>query len=161
MTEMTAHLQPAFDTYKKLLEAWNGRDADAFASVFTADGSAIGFDGSQMNGRTEIAATLGAIFADHPTANYVAHVREIRALRPGVVLVRAVAGLVARGVAELSPGLNAVQSVVVVDDGGTPRIALFQNTPAAFHGRPALSQQLTEELTGVVQSGEVVSAASR
>jgi len=154
---MSSEGQAAFDVYRQLLEAWNHRDADAFASVFTPDGSAIGFDGSQMNGRAEIAKTIRAIFADHPTAPYVAHVREIRALRPGVVLVRAVAGLVVRGVGELSPGLNAVQSVVVVDTDGEPRIALFQNTPAAFHGRPELSQQLTDALTAIVHRGEVVS----
>jgi uncharacterized protein (TIGR02246 family) len=157
MTQMPAESQATFTAYRNLLEAWNHRDADAFASMFTADGSTVGFDGSQMNGRVEIAQTLRAIFADHPTANYVARVREIRTLRPGVTLLRAVAGLVARGVSELSPGLNAIQTVVVVDEEGTPRIALFQNTPAAFHGRPQLAQQITDELTAVVHRGEVVS----
>lgn len=157
MMQMPTETEGALTAYKNLLEAWNRRDADAFASVFTADGSTVGFDGSQMNGRVEIAQSLRAIFADHPTANYVAHVREIRPLSSGVTLVRAVAGLVARGISELSPGLNAIQSVVVVDDGGTSRIALFQNTPAAFHGRPQLAQQVSDELTAVLRRGEVVS----
>lgn len=157
MTQMPADTQAAFAAYRSLLEAWNHRDPDAFASTFTGDGSAIGFDGSQMNGQAEIAQALRTIFADHPTATYVARVQEIRRLGPGVTLLRAVVGLVVRGVAELSPGLNAIQSVVVVDDGGTSRIALFQNTPAAFHGRPELAQRITDELTAVVHRGEVVS----
>ncbi len=37
-------------------------------------------------------------------------------------------------------------SAVSVMDGGPWRIALFQNTPAAFHGRPEFSEQLTAEL---------------
>jgi len=32
------------------------------------------------------------------------------------------------------------------DERDIRSIALFQNTPAQFHGRPELAQQLTEEL---------------
>ena len=66
--------------YTRLLESWNQRDADAFASLFTTDGSVVGFDGSQMNGALEIGTELRAIFANHPTAAYVAKVREVRQL---------------------------------------------------------------------------------
>jgi uncharacterized protein (TIGR02246 family) len=54
--------------YRQLLETWNRRDADGFASVFTDDGSCVGFDGSTMNGRAEIASTLLGIFENHPTS---------------------------------------------------------------------------------------------
>jgi len=57
----------AVPLYTRLLEAWNRRDSDAFASLFTETGSVVGFDGSQMNGRGEIASELHAIFANHPT----------------------------------------------------------------------------------------------
>jgi uncharacterized protein (TIGR02246 family) len=59
--------------YRQLLEAWNRRDADAFAAAFTDDGSCVGFDGSMMNGRAEIASTLGGIFEHHPTAQLRGH----------------------------------------------------------------------------------------
>src|SRR3954470_22946114 len=102
--------------YKRLLEAWNQRDAEAFAALFTPNGSCVGFDGSQMNGRREIAAELGAVFANHQTARYVAKVREVRRLddRPGsqCALLRAVAGMVAPGSSELNPAVNAIQSLV-------------------------------------------------
>ena len=42
--------------------------------------------------------------------------------------------------------MNAVQTVVAKQEHGRWLIALFQNTPAAYHGRPQASQQLTEEL---------------
>ena len=42
----------------------------------TNDGSAVGFDGSMLNGPEEIASTLGQIFANHPTAPYVAKGRK-------------------------------------------------------------------------------------
>ena len=142
--------------YTRLLEAWNRRDADAYAALFTETGSVVGFDGSQMNGRAEIASTLGAIFADHATAAYVAKVREVRQIDERVALLRAVVGMVPPGKANLNPAVNAVQSLIVVLESGRPQIALFHNTPAAFHGRPALGEELTEELSGVLRAGRVV-----
>ena len=144
--------------YRRLLEAWNQRDADAFASLFTADGSVVGFDGSQMNGAAQIAAELRAIFASHQTATYVAKVREVRTLDSHAMLLRAVVGMAPPGMSELNPAVNAIQSVVLLESAGQPRIALLQNTPAAFHGRPELAEQLTGELTEVLRSGKIVAA---
>lgn len=141
--------------YTQLLDAWNRRDADAFAALFTADGSSVGFDGSPMNGREEIASTLRAIFADHQTAAYVAKIREIRPL-DGATLLRSVVGMIPPGKTELNPAANAIQSLVVVKEAGQPRIALLHNTPAAFHGRPHLVEALTQELAAVAGSGQIV-----
>jgi uncharacterized protein (TIGR02246 family) len=144
--------------YRRVIEAWNQRDADRFGAAFTDDGSSVGFDGSQMNGRTEITLELRRIFASHPTAAYVAKLREVRPLGSGVVLVRAVVGMIPPGKTALNPDVNAVQSVVLVSEGGEYRIALLHNTPAAFHGRPHVSEQLTDELSEVMRSGRVVVA---
>lgn len=144
--------------YTHLLEAWNARDAEAYAKLFAESASVIGFDGSQMNGPNEIAATLGAIFENHPTAAYVAKVREVRSLDSKTMLLRGVVGMVPPGKDELNPAVNAVQSLVVVLESGEPKIALFQNTPAAFHGRPHLGEGLTEELTAVLRSRRLVEA---
>jgi uncharacterized protein (TIGR02246 family) len=148
--------QQVVTTYRRLLEAWNRRDADAFGALFTESGTAVGFDGSQMNGRAEIGTTLRAIFADHQTAAYVAKIREVRPLGPGVTLLRAVVGMIPPGMTELNPAVNAVQSLVTVTETGGPRIALLHNTPAAFHGRPRMVQQLTAELSEVVRQGQLV-----
>lgn len=153
-TDGSVRREGVLSTYEGLLDAWNRRDADAFASHFTVDGSAVGFDGSQMNGRGDIADTLRTIFADHQTAAYVAKVREIRALGYGVSLLRAVVGMIPPGKADLNPAANAVQSLVVIDGAG---IALLHNTPAALHGRPELVQVLTRELTAVFERGQLVS----
>lgn len=142
--------------YTRLLEAWNRRSGEDFAALFEPDGSAVGFDGSQMNGRDEIATTLKAIFESHPTASYVARVREIRQLAPGTTLVRAAAGMVPPGSSELNPAVNAIQSVVLTEREGTLWIALLHNTPAAFHGRPEAAEALTRELTDVLSAGRVV-----
>ena len=152
MTEHTATLT----LYKQLIEAWNARDADAFAALFSESGSVVGFDGSPMNGRVEIASTLGSIFGSHQTARYLAKVREIRHLGAEAFLLRSVVGMVPPGKGELNPAVNAIQSLVSVGRGADMRIALLHNTPAAFHGRPELAEQLTRELTDVLRRNQVV-----
>ncbi len=50
------------------------------------------------------------------------------------------------GQSDLNPAVNAIQTLVVVKHAGQWQIALLQNTPAQFHGRPDLAEALTEEL---------------
>jgi len=144
--------------YTRLLDAWNRRDARGFAAQFADDGSTVGYDGSQLDGRTAIAAELERIFADHAPATYVARVRELRTLGAGTVLLRGVAGMVPPNGSAVNPERHAIQSLVVIADSGAPRIALFQNTPAQFHGRPELIERLTAELQRVVESRLIVDA---
>jgi uncharacterized protein (TIGR02246 family) len=132
--------------YRQLLDAWNKRSAHDFAALVAEDGNLVGFDGSPMNGRAEIESHLSAIFADHPTSAYVGKVREVRLLSPDVGVLRAVAGMVPPGQSDLNPAVNAIQTLVAVRQGGQWRIAVYQNTPAAFHGRREAVQALTKEL---------------
>lgn len=132
--------------YHTLLACWNQRNATAYADCFTEAGNVVGFDGSQLDGRTTIATELSRIFANHQTATYVAKVREVRVLGPDVVLLRAVVGMAPPGQQTINPAVNAIQSLVAVCEDRIWRIALFHNTPAAFHGRPELSAALTAEL---------------
>ncbi len=132
--------------YKELLEAWNRRSGAAFAALFEDVSNVVGFDGSMMNGQSEIKTELSRIFADHVTAAYVGIVREVRFLSPEVAVLRAVAGMVPPGQTDINPAVNTIQSLAVVKREGRWRISLYQNTPAQFHGRPDLVQNLTEEL---------------
>jgi uncharacterized protein (TIGR02246 family) len=134
------------ELYRQLLDSWNRRAAGEFAGLFAEEGNVVGFDGSLMNGREEIASTIRQIFADHMTAAYVGKIREVRFLAPGVALLRAVGGMVPPGGASINPAVNTIQTLVAVKHVGEWCIALYQNTPAQFHGRPELSQALTEEL---------------
>ncbi len=134
------------DLYRQLLDAWNRQNAAAFAALFDDTAVVIGFDGSQMNGRAEIESTLSEIFADHPTALYIAKIRNIRLLTSDVAMLHAVVGMIPRGQSELNPKVNAHQTLIAVQMAGQWRIAQFQNTPAQFHGRPDLAEALTNEL---------------
>ncbi len=143
--------EPASDAavrslYQSLIAAWNKRDAAAMAELMALDGNMVGFDGSQMNGRTQIMETVGEIFAHHETAPFITKIREVRFLTPDTAMVRAVAGMVHPGESDIDPTVNAVQSLIAVQTNGEWRVALFQNTPAALHGQEELSDQLSTEL---------------
>ena len=142
--------------YGRIVAGWNARDAEAMAGGFADDGSMVGYDGSQVDARHAIAAHLKPIFADHPTAAYVARVREVRPLGADAALLRAVAGMVPPGASELKPALNTVHTLVAVRDGDDWRAALFQSTPAAWHARPDDVAALTTELTEQLRSGSAV-----
>lgn len=132
--------------YRELLDGWNKRSANAMAVLFAEDGDLVGFDGSQLSGWAQIASTLQQIFADHVTPPYVSKVRGMRLLSSEVAVLRAVVGMVPPGQSDLDPNLNAVQTLVAEKHDGKWSIALFQNTPSQFHGRPELVHELTEEL---------------
>lgn len=132
--------------YRGMIDGWNAHDSAAMAAPFADDANIIGFDGSQMHGRADIESTVGKIFADHVTAPYYPIVREVRFLNADTAILRAVVGMVPPGQTNINPATNAIQSLVAAKVDGEWKIALFQNTPAQFHGRPDLAEQLTQEL---------------
>ena len=106
----------------------------------------VGFDGSTVESRASVAEHLGSIFADHDPAFYVSKVREVRTLGPGSMLVPGGVGMVPPGGSDIDPDKNAVQTLVAVESPNGWQVAHFQNTPAAFHGRPEAADSLTAEL---------------
>jgi uncharacterized protein (TIGR02246 family) len=134
-------------TYRAILAGWNEQNASAFAAPFADDGEVIGFDGSRVVGRAKIEAEMAGIFADHATGRYVGIARSVRELGPDVALLHAVGGVVPAGADAINPDLNALQSLVAQRQANGWRVILYQNTPAAFHGRPELAHALTAELT--------------
>ena len=139
------------ELYRQLLEPWNKRNARDYALLFAADGNLVGFDGTQVFGQLEIGAHVSEVFSHHQTARYVSIVREVRSLTEGTTILSAVAGMVPPGKDDINPELNAVQSMVAVRRSGAWKIALFQNTPAALHGRPDDAKKLTEELRAALR----------
>jgi uncharacterized protein (TIGR02246 family) len=134
------------ELYRQLLEAWDKRNARDFALLFAPDGSIVGFDGTQVFGQMQVGAHLSEIFSHHQTARYVSIVREVRSLTEEATILSAVAGMVPPDKDDINPEVNAVQTLIAVRKGGGWKVALFQNTPAALHGRPDAVKKLTEEL---------------
>jgi len=138
--------------YDKLVAGWNDHDGDAMAEPFADDGVVIGFDGSVSSGRERIATEMSSIFADHETGRYAVKVQAVRTLGPQAVILRAIAGLVPRGQTAINPETNSHQTVVAEEHDGEWQILLFQNTPAQFHGRPGLVEDMTRELQAVADA---------
>ncbi len=132
--------------YDTLIGAWNQQDAAGMAGCFAETGHIIGFDGSQMTGPSEIEATVSMIFSHHRTGLYYPIVREVRQIGSDVALLRADIGMVPAGQDDINPDLNAVQSLIASNQGGSWRIELFQNTPTPLHGQAEIRETLTAEL---------------
>jgi len=139
--------------YFAILDAWNRRDAEGMAGLFTEDGTVVGFDGSQNTGRGEIESVQRMIFENHMTGRYVGIFRDVRFLGEGVALARMVAGVVPHGQDDIKPEINSVQSLVAVREDGRWLAAHYHNTPAAYHGQPALADALTAELREALARG--------
>jgi len=54
--------------------------------------------------------------------------------------------MVPPGGTDIKPDVNAIQLLTAKRYNDKWLIATFQNTPAAFHGRPQLSEELTAAL---------------
>jgi hypothetical protein len=57
------------------------------------------------------------------------------------------------GSGDINPALNTIHTLVAVQNRDGWRAALFQSTPAAWHGRSQESAALTEELRDVMRRG--------
>jgi uncharacterized protein (TIGR02246 family) len=138
--------------YDALITGWNDHDGAAMAAPFADDGVVIGFDGSLNAGRETIGTAMARIFADHETGRYAAKVRSIRAVGSDALILQAIAGLVPPGQTTINPEMNSHQTVVAEHRDGRWQVVLFQNTPAQFHGRPELVEEMTRELQAVADS---------
>lgn len=135
--------------YANLISGWNTQDGEAMAAPFAEDGVSIGFDGSVSFGRRAIGDDMAGIFASHETGRYAVSVDSVRALGSKAMILRAVAGLVPPGQTAINPDTNSHQTVAAEERDSAWSIVLFQNTPAQFHGRPALVQEMTRTLQAI------------
>jgi uncharacterized protein (TIGR02246 family) len=99
----------------------------------------------------EILSHLQPIFEHHLTAPFVSKIMSVRLIGADTAILRAIAGMVPRGQSDVQPNRNTHHTLVAVNNEGKWRIHLLQNTPALFHGRPELVEQMTEELRQLLE----------
>src|SRR5829696_2548362 len=128
-TDTVSSDHPIRRLYEQMLIAWNQQDAPAMAACFEVAGNLVGFDGTQADSRADIEDHLLPIFADHPTAAYVAKVREIRMLSSNVGILRAVLGMTPRGLDHNNPAENTPHVLVGAQNAGGGQPTLLQTTP--------------------------------
>ena len=153
MTDTNSSEQGLRNLYQQLMEAWNKRNARAFTLLFAEEANLVGYDGSEVEGQAAIGSHVSEIFSHHQTASFVTIVREVRRITDDVWLLRAEVGMIPPGKEDLDPEHNAVQVMLAARHGAEWRIALFQNTPAAWDGRKADSDKLNAELRAAIKSG--------
>jgi uncharacterized protein (TIGR02246 family) len=137
--------------YHQLMDGWNTASGYAFASPFEGNGDLVGFDGTHINGRHEI-----ALFHQHlfdmflKGSRLVGKVRSVRFVASDVAVMHTVGGTVMAGQTDLDPERNSAQTLVAVKRNGKWSLAAFQNTRATYIGRPEESQKLTAELRALL-----------
>lgn len=134
------------ELYKKLINAWNIADAREMSNLFSLDGVMIGYDGSLEVGREGMFEHLRPVFESHRTATFVYKVKEVSFLNENTALLRSIAGMIPPDQSTINPSVNTHHTLVVELKEEKWQIRLFQNTPALFHGRPELVDQMTKEL---------------
>ena len=124
--------------YQQMMHGWNQGSGETFAAVFAEDGDLIGFDGTHLKGRQEIAQFHQPLFETHlKGTRLVGEVTSVRFLSPEVALMHAVGGTVMCGKSVPSPERDSIQTLVAMRDGGEWRLAAFQNTRIRPIGRNA------------------------
>jgi len=123
--------------YERLMDGWNRGSADSFAAAFCDDGDLVGFDGTRLRGRDQIASFHRPLFDKWlKGTRLVGRVESVRFLGNDVALVHAVGGTIMRGKLKPSPARDSVQTLVAVRRDGW-RLAAFQNTRLRPMGRTA------------------------
>jgi uncharacterized protein (TIGR02246 family) len=129
------------------MDGWNRGSGEAFASPFAEDGDLVGFDGTHLKGRQEIASFHQQLFDTYVKGTrLVGKIRSVRFLTSDVALMHVVGGTIMAGQTDIEPERNSVQTLVATKNRGEWRLAAFQNTRAQYLGRPKEAQALTEEL---------------
>jgi uncharacterized protein (TIGR02246 family) len=129
--------------HRRVLEAWGAGDGEGFAAPFSDDALFIGFDGSVMRGREQIASMHQEVFDRWMKGTRLVEERtEVRFVARDVAIVHAVGGTLMRGKSEPTPERDSIQTLVVVRDAGGWSFASFQNTRIRPIGAGAVSALL-------------------
>lgn len=110
-----------------LATAWNAADGERYGAVFTEDASFVDIRGDHHRSRAAIGKGHHALFKGIYRGSTVTFEVTSASVLGNVVVAHAQVAMKAPGV-PLPPNDGSTASFVIVDDGGTWRIASFHNT---------------------------------
>lgn len=113
----------------RLVSAWEAHDANAFAELFTADGTLI-LPGQYKKGRDEIREFMATGFAGPYQGTRVTGTPiDIKPLAPGAAALITQGGVLAPGESEVSARAAIRASWILVKRDGQWQLAVYQNCP--------------------------------
>jgi len=114
---------------QKVVAAWAYQDAEAFASVFTDDGTMI-LAGVYCDGPEEVRAYMADAFKGRYKGTQVTGKPiSIRPLGPDVAILLSDGGVLEPGDTEVTEDSAIRASWLVIRQDGQWRVAAYQNTP--------------------------------
>lgn len=113
----------------RMVAAWAAHDAEAFAELFTQDGTLI-LPGVYKKGRDEIQRFMAAGYAGpYKGTTVTGSPLDIKPLGSGAVALLTVGGVLAPGESELSAKEAIRASWILVRRDGKWQLAVYQNCP--------------------------------
>jgi len=114
---------------QRVVDAWAEQDADAFAGVFTADGTMI-LPGLFLKGKDDIRAYMSKAFAGPYQGTRVTGKPLDLRVHGNLGIVVTHGGVLAAGDTEVTDARAIRATWVVVKDDGEWRLAAYQNSQA-------------------------------
>jgi uncharacterized protein (TIGR02246 family) len=114
---------------RRIIEAWAAHDADAFADVFTEDGTMI-LPGAFATGRTAIREFMGRAFAGPYAGTRVTGTPfQVRSLSEDTAIMLTEGGVAKAGADGVAEGDAVRASWLLVRRGDEWKLAAYQNSP--------------------------------
>jgi uncharacterized protein (TIGR02246 family) len=101
--------------YQQSLDGLNTGNGEAFAVPHAEDGDLVGFDGTHLKGRQEIATFHQQLFDTYVKGSrLVGKIKDVRFLTPGVALMHVVDGTIMAGQTDIDPKRNSIRTLVAM-----------------------------------------------
>jgi uncharacterized protein (TIGR02246 family) len=144
--------------YQRAMDGWNQGSGEDFASAWAEDGHLIGFDGTHLKSREEIARFHDPLLRTHLRGTrLVGAVTDVEFPAPGIAVLHARGGTIIAGSSKPAPERDSIQTLVAVQQGREWRLRSFQNTrvrPIGRTGAGTLIWLFTDWLWRVLAGGE-------
>lgn len=117
------------EMHQRMIEAWNKGSPAGFAAPFAPDADFIGFEGSQLKGRSQIAQFHQMLFeTSRQNTTLEGGVHFVRFLSPDIAVIHAWTTSSLPNERNASPSRDSLQLIVATRHGGYWQFDAMQNS---------------------------------